>query len=123
MSEPLRITLPMPPSVNHAYATVKGRRVLSRDGRTYKRGVGLVVAVAAIDAGFSVPADARLGLTLALHFENNRRQDVSNRVKILEDVLSEALNFDDCAVDVLHVERKENDKSNPRCEVRLEVLR
>ena len=28
--------LPLPPSVNHLYATVNGRRVLSRAGRNYK---------------------------------------------------------------------------------------
>ena len=41
MAEPhegreLALVLPVPPSVNHQYATVNGRRVLSRDGRAYK---------------------------------------------------------------------------------------
>ncbi len=32
----LALTLPVPPSVNHLYATVNGRRVLSRAGRDFK---------------------------------------------------------------------------------------
>ena len=32
----LRLVLPVPPSINHQYATVQGRRVLSRSGREFK---------------------------------------------------------------------------------------
>jgi crossover junction endodeoxyribonuclease RusA len=32
----LALVLPLPPSINHQYATVNGRRVLSRAGRDYK---------------------------------------------------------------------------------------
>ena len=34
------LTLPVPPSVNHQYATVNGRRLLSVTGRSYKAQVG-----------------------------------------------------------------------------------
>ena len=33
----LVLVLPLPPSINHQYATVQGRRVLSRAGREFKR--------------------------------------------------------------------------------------
>ena len=43
--EPLRarFELPLPPSINQQYATVQGRRVLSRAGREYKEVVARAV--------------------------------------------------------------------------------
>ena len=35
-SESIELTLPVPPSVNHQYATVNGRRLLSAKGRALK---------------------------------------------------------------------------------------
>ncbi|MGZ8422941.1 MAG: hypothetical protein ACXW34_08705, partial [Nitrospira sp.] len=42
----IELTLPVPPSVNHQYATVKGRRLLSAKGRAYKDLVGQQILVA-----------------------------------------------------------------------------
>jgi hypothetical protein len=39
-ADSIEITLPVPPSINHQYATVRGRRVLSSAGRTYKQQAG-----------------------------------------------------------------------------------
>jgi crossover junction endodeoxyribonuclease RusA len=118
----LTLTIPVPPSLNNAYATVHGRRVLSERGREFKKRAGTLAKLAARSARFTVGKDARLSLTLFLYFGSKRRRDISNTVKLCEDALGEYLGFDDCAVDVLHVERKENDKANPRCLVVLEVL-
>jgi crossover junction endodeoxyribonuclease RusA len=123
-TDALTLTVPVPPSLNHAYATFKGRRLLSREGRAFKDGVKtqVLLALRARPKGAWYLKGERVALTLALHFKDNRRRDISNTVKLLEDSLSEALGFDDCAVDVLHVERKENDTKNPRCVVTLAVL-
>lgn len=120
MGDELTLTIPVPPSVNHAYATVKGRRVLSIQGRQFKNDVGRRALFG--KGKWYYPKGARLSLSLALHFKDGRRRDISNTVKLCEDAFSECFGFDDCCVDVLHVERKENDKSNPRCVVTLEVL-
>lgn len=45
--KPIVLHLPYPPSVNHLYCTVDGRRVLSADGRRYKEAVGAL----AMEAG------------------------------------------------------------------------
>src|SRR5688572_7793184 len=42
----IELTLPVPPSVNHQYATVHGRRLLSAKGRAYKTLVGQQILVA-----------------------------------------------------------------------------
>ncbi|HKP00750.1 MAG TPA: hypothetical protein VJU02_03865, partial [Nitrospiraceae bacterium] len=42
-SHVVALTLPVPPSVNHQYATVNGRRLISSAGRAYKAQVGQLV--------------------------------------------------------------------------------
>jgi hypothetical protein len=42
----LTITLPVPPSINHQYATVNGRRILSAAGRRYKLEIGQQILIA-----------------------------------------------------------------------------
>jgi crossover junction endodeoxyribonuclease RusA len=125
----LTLTIPVPPSLNNAYATFKGRRLLSREGRAFKEGVSTAVVLVqrrriVSDLGtWKYAKGDRLSLTMFVHFRDNRRRDLDNLPKLVSDSLASALGFDDSAVDVLHVERKENDKSNPRCVVTLEVLK
>jgi len=127
MSDVLKLTIPVPPSLNNAYATFKGRRLLSREGRAFKEGVKTQVLFEqrrriSAEGRWGCTRGDRLSLVMEVYFRDARRRDLSNLVKLAEDALAESLGFDDSAVVVLHVERKENDKSNPRCEVRLEVL-
>lgn len=116
----LTCTLPVPPSVNHLYATVNGHRTLSARGRSYKAEAGWIVKDAATQQAWE--GGERLGLTMVLWFKTRQRRDVSNTVKVVEDTLAEVLSFDDACVDVLHVERAGYDRDHPRCEVTLEVL-
>src|SRR5688500_13529518 len=39
----LKVTLPLPPSINNQYATVNGRRVLSADARRFKAEVSRIM--------------------------------------------------------------------------------
>lgn len=120
----LELTAPLPPSLNNAYATIRGRRVLVTAGRDYKTEV-LCILMRLPEARTFMQAakGARLALTLRMWFKNRQRTDISNRVKLLEDALSEALGFDDCNVDILLVERAGYDKERPRAEVVLEIIK
>jgi crossover junction endodeoxyribonuclease RusA len=113
----IALTTPPPPSLNHAYATVRGHRVLSKEGRAYKAEVAQLLL-----GRQPLPSGARIGISLRLWFKNKQRRDISNCVKLLEDALSDALGFDDCCVDRLLVERVGYDAAQPRCEVVIEVL-
>lgn len=115
----ITFTTPLPPSLNNAYTNGRGhgRRVLTAEGRMYKSGVASLLL-----GQRPLPEGARVGLTLRLWFKTRQRADISNRVKLLEDALSEALGFDDCRVDRLIVERAGYDAEWPRCEVVVEVL-
>lgn len=91
--------VPMPPSVNHLYATVRGRRVLTKEGRKYKK---LVSEMFEHLGGDTMPVWFRLiiELRLPLYFKNGkvRKFDASNRVKVLEDAVCEGMGIDDSRV-------------------------
>jgi Holliday junction resolvase RusA-like endonuclease len=61
----------------------------------------------------------RFTLSLTLHFPDKRRCDLDNRIKLVQDALSDALGFDDKQIDRLIVQRGEPDKQKPRCELYL----
>lgn len=106
----VRATIPMPPSVNKAYTVIRGRKVLSTEGRRYKRQVRMAFIA-------DIPARAIYNLHLLFYFEKVfnspdaqepvREIDVSNRVKLAEDAISEALGVDDRYFFRLEIEKRE----------------
>lgn len=57
-----------------------------------------------------------------LRFSNQRRRDISNCVKVLEDAISETLGFDDSAIDQLYVQRVSTADKNAGADVILRVI-
>lgn len=119
--ESLSITLPIPPSVNHQYATVNGRRILSSAGRAYKTQVGLQVwgAVAQSPARAGLLNRLRSGplaLSIRFFFTSALRRDVDGGLKIAQDALCEGLGLNDNRIVETHL-YKDLDRSNPRIEV------
>lgn len=107
-----KITLPgLPPSVNHVYLTVHGKRILSKkEGAAYKTSVQAAIALNSILNRESISPAAALTLVVVLEVPESKllnkgwpktiktrykRYDASNRVKVLEDVISTALGYDD----------------------------
>lgn len=123
-AETLELTLPLPPSINHQYATVQGRRVLSRTGREFK-------ALVTEEIGqwldehhdFDTQFLQRhyLALTLTFYFTTALRRDLDSGLKIAQDALCEALGVNDNLVVEIHL-RKRVDRHSPRMEVLLAAL-
>lgn len=109
----LEFAAPMPPSVNHAYATVRGRRVLSREGKAYKAEVAARARRVADGRAAPLWLSLTITLRLPLLFKNGRvrKFDASNRIKLLEDALCEGLGVDDSRVLRLSVEKQDGDGS------------
>jgi crossover junction endodeoxyribonuclease RusA len=119
----LALTLPAPPSINHQYATVSGRRILSAVGRAYKDAVGRDVLVALAKSPhreeFLRTARAHpLALSIHFFFTSPLRRDVDGGLKIAQDALCEALGINDNRVREIHLV-KDQDTSWPRIEVLL----
>jgi len=119
----LHITLPVPPSINHQYATVNGRRLLSSVGRTYKSQVGqqLWITLAQSPARTDLMQKLQSGplaLSIRFFFTSALRRDVDGGLKIAQDALCEGLGINDNRIVETHL-YKDIDKANPRMEVSL----
>lgn len=119
----LTLTLPVPPSINHQYATVNTRRVLSAVGRGYKALVArqILVALAGSPYRDTLLRNLRAGyltLSIRFHFTSPLRRDVDGGLKIAQDALCEALGINDNRIHEIHL-YKSHDASRPRIEVSL----
>lgn len=117
------LALPVPPSVNHQYASVNGRRLLSAAGRAYKAQVGQLVWLALSkfpnrSALLSRLQSESLALSIRFYFTSALRRDVDGGLKIAQDALCEGLGINDNRIVETHL-YKQVDKANPRIEVSL----
>src|SRR5947208_16261446 len=86
----LALVLPLPPSINHQYATVQGRRVLSSAGRRFKALVGQEVLCALATRESGPPLREQLdggllALDLRLYFAWELRRAIDGGLKITQD--------------------------------------
>lgn len=107
----MTVTLPYPPSTNNLYANVRGRRVLSREGRAYKH----AAATLALAAGLR-PVDCLVSVTIDL-YRPAKRGDIDNSLKSVFDSLTGVAWIDDSQVCEVHARRHDTDKANPRAVV------
>lgn len=122
-SHVVALTLPVPPSVNHQYATVNGRRLISSAGRAYKAQVGQLVWLKLAQSTHRAALLARLqsewlALSVRFYFTSALRRDVDGGLKIAQDALCEGLGINDNRIVETHL-YKHIDRDNPRIEVRL----
>jgi crossover junction endodeoxyribonuclease RusA len=121
----LALTLPLPPSINHQYATVQGRRLLSSASRRFKIHVGqevlcLLAAGRQIIPTFHGLDRLRLALDLHFYFRSMLRRDIDGGLKITQDALCEALGINDNRIVEVSL-RKDVDACAPRMELSLRV--
>ena len=122
----LTMTLPVPPSINHQYATVNGRRLLSSTGRAYKAQVGRQVWVMLAQSPCAPSFRERirsgpLALSIRFFFSTSLRRDLDGGLKIAQDAICEGLDVNDNRIIETHL-YKHVDKTNPRIEVSLSCL-
>ncbi|HEU4684199.1 MAG TPA: RusA family crossover junction endodeoxyribonuclease [Nitrospira sp.] len=123
----LALTLPVPPSINHQYATVRGRRLLSSAGRAYKAHVGQLVWLRLSEwpdraSVLSHLQTESLALSIRFYFTSPLRRDVDGGLKIAQDALCEGLGINDNRIVETHL-YKHVDKQNPRIEILLASTR
>lgn len=119
----LCVTLPVPPSINHQYATVNGRRLLSSTGRAYKLQVAQQVWLALSQSPHKEALLQRfrtepLALSIRFFFTSPVRRDIDGGLKIAQDALCEGLGVNDNRIVEAHL-YKDMDRQHPRIEVTL----
>jgi crossover junction endodeoxyribonuclease RusA len=125
-SNELSLVLPVPPSINHQYATVNGRRLLSAVGREYKSFIARRILVCLAQSPHRTPLldtfrDSFLALSIRFYFNSPLRRDLDGGLKIAQDAICEALALNDNRKLEIHL-IKSLDKSQPRIEVSLRAL-
>ena len=98
----IALTLPLPPTINHAYGVRRGGgRFIKPAGVKFRADVADIVA----EAG-NQTLEGRVSLFAVIHPADKRRQDLDNRSKALQDALTHAGVFlDDEQIDELHLVR------------------
>ncbi len=120
----LVISLPLPPSINHQYATIRGRRVLSKTSRDYKVMISTHIMLH-IRNTLPIPDDRQnltIVLTLHFYFTTLLKRDLDGGLKILQDGMCEALGINDNRVTEIHL-YKHVDRHHPRVDCELWMLK
>jgi crossover junction endodeoxyribonuclease RusA len=121
-----RFELPLPPGINQQYATVHGRRVLSKDSRQYKRQVRQAIRRFRVegvlpDAFVAALREGYVGLFIDFFFETPLRRDLDGGLKIAQDAICDALGVNDNRVVDVHLVKR-IDPLRPHIEVELEAI-
>ncbi|MBR2207268.1 MAG: RusA family crossover junction endodeoxyribonuclease [Synergistaceae bacterium] len=93
----------LPPTVNHMYLSVRGRRFRTDECVAYQ---DYVVKEISRYRAHEWPYSGRCSLILIFTASNKKRWDIDNRVKSIQDCLARAgVIKDDTQIDELHVQR------------------
>lgn len=114
----LRLSLGLPPSINHYYKVVwnRGRysKALTAEGRAYREAVWFAVQQVKPEG---IPNWTKGTITVqAEYFFRSWRSDCDNPTKALIDALAKALGFNDNRVSEIHL-YKRIDRVRPRADV------
>lgn len=121
-----RFELPLPPGINQQYATVGGRRVLSKASRAYKKVVRREMRRFRVDGTISdglvrALREGFVALFIDFYFETPLRRDLDGGLKITQDAICDALGVNDNKVVDVHLVKR-IDPLRPHIDVELEAL-
>lgn len=112
----ITITLPFPPSVNRMWRQYRGRAILSKAGRDYRK----AAIVAAYGLG-TVGGD-QCAVSIRAYLPDARRRDCDNLTKAPLDALAHAgVYLDDSQIVRLTIEKAGIDRKAPRLEITVEA--
>ena len=99
------MTLPYPPSVNHYWRHFRGRTLISREGRTFRKNVCALLAPGG-GGPRKPPSGGRIALAMDAFPPDRRRRDLDNIQKPALDALEHAgIYEDDSQIDLLVTRR------------------
>jgi crossover junction endodeoxyribonuclease RusA len=122
----LRLTLPLPPSINEQYATVNGHRVSSMVARRFKKQVQDTLRTlerqgVLHDELRNTLRQSYLALFLDFYFSTPLKRDLDGGLKITQDALCEGLGINDNRVVDIHL-LKHIDPLHPHLYIELAAI-
>ena len=129
MSEQIQrvaFSLPLPPSVNAQYTRAGIRRVLSKEAKSFKKGVTgrihrLRVDQVITDQFIVALQQGWIGIFMDMYFKSPLKRDLDGGLKITQDAVLEALGVNDNRVVDIHLVKR-IDPLNPRVEIEMEAI-
>ena len=113
----LFLNFPLPPTINSYYQFHGHRRFVGEAGKKFKFQVAQIVSQQSIRFGAE-----KLSMMVTINFRDKRKQDLSNRIKALEDAMVQAGLFDDDSqIKEIHIYEGEIVKGG-RVTVRIKTL-
>ena len=107
----IEIELPFPPSINTLYATIRGRRVLSAEGRKYKKTIADML-LAKYGKAPHLPLNTYFEATYEFNHPSLIKYDIDGGIKALQDGVVEGCDPEGCTNDnriiELHVKKSKN---------------
>ncbi|MDD3957978.1 MAG: RusA family crossover junction endodeoxyribonuclease [Candidatus Izemoplasmatales bacterium] len=110
----MKLTLPIPPSVNHMY--VGPKRAMDAKARAWFTEAGLLTRKQCVDQGWGMTKEAWLYADMKFYMPDLRRRDSHNTIKILLDVMEGFVYENDFYV-MPRIQLVGHDKENPRVEI------
>lgn len=108
------IHMPFPPSVNRLWRNVRGRTLLSSDGRKYRN----AAVAATLQARSMAFGGALVDVAISAWLPDNRRRDADNLFKApLDALVAAGVINDDSQIVALSIRKVGIDRTNPRLEV------
>lgn len=122
----LRLTLPLPPSINEQYATVNGHRVSTSVARRFKQQVRATLRSLERQGALHKELRERLhqnylALFMDFYFTTPLKRDLDGGLKITQDALCEGLGLNDNRIVDIHLV-KHIDPLNAHLDVELEAI-
>ena len=103
----INIRLPWPPTINTYYTIARGRKILSKKGREFKKAAAAELLIQQPPKGLT----GRLEVNIDVFPPDRRRRDIDNLCKATVDSLQDyGVFFDDEQIDILRIRRKQIEK-------------
>lgn len=106
--ETIKLTLPYPPTINHYYGNRKGGgKYIKPKGRAFREKVRYAVLMNRMGMVL-LPLEMPISMSVGVYPPDNRKRDLDNVIKALQDSLQLADVYkDDCQISYLQVKRQE----------------
>lgn len=118
-NQTLRLTLPIPPSVNKLYYNTRGGKTLTANAKRFSRDAKALLNLYIEEQKWIMPSKQTwLYMDMVFYFPDRRRRDAHNCLKLLLDVLTGYVYEDDYTA-LPRIQSVEYDKHNPRVEIKV----
>lgn len=110
----LKITIPLPPSLNASYANAKKGRTKTAKAYAWEQLAGYLLNPQKPEAMIT----GEIGVVYSIYYKDRRKNDIANREKLTSDLLvKHGVIEDDSNIGLMVLKKSGIDKENPRVEI------